>query len=83
MSCQVCHSRPVYSGSVWCGNNCRFSGKPGSANYQGNVTVTQGTPLCQECNNPAFYDQKNRKFTAGCRKSHSIAANNKGIYNAR
>ena len=77
MYCQVCHQRPVYPNSIWCGNGCRFSGKPGSANHQ--ITpITQGQPLCQICNNPAFYDSSIKSFAPGCCRSHSQQAISRG-----
>jgi hypothetical protein len=47
-SCQVCYQRQVHPGSVWCGNTCRFSGRPGSANYQQHI-VQPVVQFCQVC----------------------------------
>lgn len=81
--CSVCNIRQNYPGSKWCSNSCRFSGKPNSANYKGNVAVTQGTPLCVYCNNKAYFDPLKNKFSPGCNRTHANLAISQNIFNPR
>lgn len=83
MNCQVCRQRQVFPGSVWCGNTCRFSGRPGSANYQQQVVIQQGIPLCRICNNAAFYDGARRSYAPGCCRTHTQQAIQRGFFNPR
>ncbi len=94
--CQTCKTKPVNSsfpGSKWCGNTCRtnttVSGLQSTtvsglqSTSQQNSYPTQGTPLCQICNNAAFFDTQRNTWAPGCSRTHTDIAKQRGLHTAR
>lgn len=72
LSCTRCYSNVPTPGFNWC-NDCY-----NAINYP-----MQGQPLCQECNRAAYFDPRTKTFAPGCKKEHTLTAQQKGLYTAR
>ena len=86
--CQICANGAFYdhSGKKW-SPGCTYSHAV-EAGRRGLYTpryvtapAVQGQPLCQICDNAAYYD--GHKYSPGCNRTHANLAHSQGLHNPR